>query len=365
MAHLEGGGTLARPAAEEDAFLRMVRMVAPGTPLREGLDSILSARAGALIVVGASPEVLAIMDGGFPLDIEFAPTFLYELSKLDGAVLVSDDLTRILRANALLLPDPSIPSFETGIRHRTAERAARATGALIIAISHRRSVVSLYRGPTKYVIKEPSLILARANQALATLGRYRNIFDQVSTALTALEFEQEATVGDVSHVVQEAAVVEAIVSEVTLSIAELGSEGRLVAMQAEELEQGVAEEATLVIRDYAEDPDPGTARDTLARLSSWDREDLLDLAAVARFIGLGPTLDAPVTPRGHRILSRVPRLPSPVIENIVTRFGDLRHVVDASLEELDEVDGIGEVRARTIHAGLKRLHQQTLWDWRS
>lgn len=356
---------MARGAAEDDSFLRMVRMVAPGTPLRDGLDNILHAHGGALIVVGENPEVLSILDGGFPLDIEFSPTYLYELSKMDGAILLSQDLRRILRANAQLVPDSSIPSLETGIRHRTAERAGKATGALLVAISQRRSVITLYRGPVKYALKEPAIILAKANQALATLGRYRGMADQVLNTLSALEFEEEVTVQDVALVVQQAAVLESIVLEVNFHVAELGTEGRLVAMQLHELEAGVAEEAGLVIRDYAEDADPARTRDALYHLSGWDHDDLLDLASVARYLGLGPSLEAPVTPRGFRILNRVPRLPSPVIENLVLRFGGLRRVIDASLEELDEVDGIGEVRARSIHSGLRRLHQQAVWDRRA
>lgn len=356
---------MARGAAEEDTFLRMVRMVSPGTRLREGLDNILHGNGGALIVIGETPEVLAILDGGFPMDIEFSPTYLYELSKMDGAILLSEDLRRILRANAQLVPDSSISSFETGIRHRTAERTAKATGALLVAISHRRSAITLYRGSTKYVVEDPSLTLGKANQAIATLGRYRGIFDQVATALTALEFEQEATVQDVVQVVQEAAVLLSIVLEVEFYIAQLGTEGRLISMQMTELKDGVAEEARLVIRDYVEDPDAVRAGETLSQLAAWDHDDLLDSGAVARYLGIGPSTEAPVAPRGLRVLSRVPRLPGPVIEKIVERFKGLRNVLDATLEELDEVEGIGEIRARAIHAGLRRLHQQTLWDWRS
>jgi len=361
----ERGKAVARTPSEEGAFLRMVRMVAPGTPLREGLDSILHGNGGALIVIGETPEVLQILDGGFPMDIEFAPTYLYELSKMDGAILISQDMKRILRANAQLVPDSSISSRETGIRHRTAERTAKATGAILVAISHRRSAITLYRGNVKYVVEDPSLTLGKANQAIATLGRYRGIFDQVATALTALEFEQEATVQDVVQAVQQAAVLEAIVGEVEFHIAQLGSEGRLISMQMTELVDGVEDEALLVIRDYVEDPDPARARETLGQLSAWDHDDLLDLPAVARFLGLGPGLDGPMAPRGLRVLSRVPRLPAPVIEKLVERFKSLRNVLEASLEELDDVEGIGEIRARAIHSGLRRLHQQTLWDWRS
>lgn len=352
-------------ADERDDFWKVLRTVAPGTPLREGLESILRARTGGLIVVGDSPEVMALVEGGFRLDEEFQPACLYELSKMDGAVVLTPDCRRILRANATLVPNSSIPSVETGIRHRTAERFAKQTGALVIAISQRRNIISLYKGNMRYVLRDISVILTKANQALQTLEKYKSVLSQALVNLSALELEDLVTVTDVVLVVQRTEMVLRIVAEIERYISELGNEGRLVSMQLEELVANVAEEGNLIIRDYmatGEGRTPATVREQLANCAS---EDLLDLVAIARILGIGATpsvLDAPVCPRGYRLLRKIPRLPMPVIENLVNQLGSLQRILRASIEELDEVEGIGEVRARAIREGLRRLREQTLLE---
>ncbi|HEY8347984.1 MAG TPA: DNA integrity scanning diadenylate cyclase DisA [Symbiobacteriaceae bacterium] len=352
-------------ANERDDFWKALRIVAPGTPLREGLESILRARTGALIVVGDSPEVMTLVDGGFRLDSEFQPASLYELAKMDGAVVLTPDCRRILRANAMLMPDPSIPTVETGIRHRTAERFARQTGALVIAISQRRNIISLYKGNMRYVLRDISVILTKANQALQTLEKYKSVLSQALTNLSALELEDLATVADVVRVVQRTEMVRRIVCEIERYIYELGTEGRLVSMQLEELVANVAEEGNLVLRDYMSGEGNKTVGQIREQLAGCPSEDLLDLVTIARILGMGSApsvLDSPVSPRGYRLLRKIPRLPMQVIENLVAHFGSLPRIMKASLEELDEVDGIGEVRARAIQEGLRRLREQILLD---
>lgn len=352
-------------AEERDDFWRVLRTVAPGTPLREGLESILRARTGALIVVGDTPEVMKLVDAGFRIDSEFQPAYLYELAKMDGAIILSQDARRILNANATLIPDSSIPSHETGIRHRTAERVARQTGNLVIAISQRRHIVSLYKGNMKYVLRDIAVILTKANQALQTLEKYKAVLDQALTNLSALELEDLVTVMDVVLVVQRTEMVRRIVAEIDRYISELGTEGRLVSMQLEELVANVAEEGALIIRDYMGSAEGRTADSVRETMSSWDSEDLLDLSSISRILGLGATpsaLENPVSPRGYRILRKIPRLPMPVTENLVTHFGTLQKTLRASIEELDEVEGIGEVRARAIKEGLRRLREQTMLE---
>lgn len=350
---------------DREDFWKVLRAVAPGTPLREGLESILRARTGALIVVGDSPQVMKLVDGGFRLDSEFMSASLYELAKMDGAIVLTPDCRRILYANATLLPDPGVPSFETGIRHRTAERVARQTGELVIAISQRRNIISLYKGNTRYVLRDISVILTKANQALQTLEKYKAVLDQAMANLSALELEDLVTVMDVVLVVQRTEMVLRIVTEIERYISELGTEGRLVSMQLEELVSNVAEEGLLILRDYlvlTENRTPDTVRETM---SSWPNEDLLDHATIARLLGLGATpsvMDNPVMPRGYRILRKIPRLPMPVIENLVGQFGNLQKILRASIEDLDEVEGIGEVRARAIKEGLRRLREQTMLE---
>lgn len=347
-------------------MLNTIRMLAPGTDVYEALEHILRARTGALIVVGDSTEVLDLVNGGFRIDAEMHPSHLYELSKMDGAIVVSSDMRRILYANAQLTPDPLIPTYETGTRHRTAERVAKQTGALVIAISQRRGVISLYRGNRKYVMRDVGVLLAKANQALATLEKYRSVYDQALSNLSALEFEDLATVYDVVTCVQRSQMVVRIADEIERVVAELGVEGRLVSMQLEELVINVEEEGLLVIRDYLNSSDgPEPAKEIWDNLKNWSSEDLLDLTLVARRLGQPVTssgLDTPVTPRGYRILRKIPRLPMPVVENLTKTFQRLPDILAASIEELDAVEGIGEARAKAIKGGLRRLREQVLLD---
>jgi diadenylate cyclase len=352
-------------AEDRDDFWRVLRTVAPGTPLREGLESILRARTGALIVVSDRPQVMKLVDGGFRIDSEFQPASLYELAKMDGALILTPDCRRILYANTTLVPDPSVPSFETGIRHRTAERVARQSGELVIAISQRRNIVSLYKGSTRYVLRDISVILTKANQALQTLEKYKSVLDQALANLSALELEDLVTVLDVVVVVQRTEMVLRIVAEIERYISELGTEGRLVSMQLEELVTNVAEEASLILRDYLVLNESRSLESVREAMAGWPNEDLLDHATIARMLGLGTTssgMENPATPRGYRILRKIPRLPITVIDNLVTSFGNLQKVLRGSIDELDEVEGIGEVRARAIKEGLRRLREQSMLE---
>jgi diadenylate cyclase len=350
---------------DRDDFWKVLRAVAPGTPLREGLESILRARTGALIVLGDTPEVMKLVDGGFRIESEFLPANLYELAKMDGAIILTRDAKRILYANATLIPDSALPSFETGIRHRTAERVARQTGELVISISQRRNIISLYKGSTRYVLRDIAVILTKANQALQTLEKYKTVLDQALTNLSALELEDLVTVMDVLLVVQRTEMVLRMVAEIERYISELGTEGRLVSMQLEELVTNVAEEGSLIIRDYLNPGEGRTPESVREALNNWENETLLDLLAIARMLGLGAApsvLENAVAPRGYRILRKIPRLPLPVIENLVNQFGNLQKTLRATIEELDEVEGIGEVRARAIREGLRRLREQTMLE---
>lgn len=349
----------------DDEISAMLRIVAPGTDLNEGLEYVLRARTGGLIVVGDSGEALKLVNGGFRIDAEFHPSALYELCKMDGAIVLTSDAKRILYANAQLTPDPMIPTFETGTRHRTAERVAKQTGDLVISISQRRNVITLYKGDIKYFLRDVNVLLAKANQALSTLEKYKSVLEQALINLSALEFEDLATLFDVSTVVQRAQMVSRIAKEIERYIAELGTEGRLVQMQLDELMVNIENEGLSVVRDYLADSLDGKAKDMWLELSEWAAGDLLELGMICRVVGhVGTTvdLDTPVTPRGFRILSKIPRLPAPVIENLVKQFGTLPEVLAASIEELDSVEGIGEVRARAIKEGLKRLREQVLLD---
>lgn len=357
--------TIAEIRLPNEGIYQVLKMVSPGTALREGLENVLRAKTGALIVLGENPEMMEIVDGGFRLDTEFTPANLYELAKMDGAIILSDDAKRILYVNAMLLPNPSIPSTETGIRHRTAERVARSTGLLTISISQRRNIITLYKGSVKYPLKDIGVILNKANQAIQTLDKYQAVFNQSVASLGVLEFEEMVNISDVTTVLQRFEMVMRVVKEIVKYIVELGSEGRLIKMQLEELVADIDQEGYLVIKDYYTISDGRTLDSVLSDMSALSPEDLLDLTNFSKILGYGSnvnTLDESVLPRGHRILSKIPRLPLPIIDNVVEGFGTLQNILTASIKELDDVEGIGEVRARSIKEGLRRLQQQLIID---
>jgi len=346
-------------------MVRALEMVAPGTALREGIDNILHARTGGLIVIGEADELSFLFSGGIRLDLDYGPTLLYELAKMDGAIVLSSNATKIAHVNIQLTPDPTIHTLETGTRHRTAERVAKQTEAIVIAISERREVVSLYVDGSKYILAEIPTVLAKANQALATLDKYRSRLDQVSTRLTALEFEGGAMLHDVLTVIQRAELVTRMAVELERYIVELGSEGRLIEMQLDEIMVGVSADKSALIHDYlVEDSDEefSFAIEQLVRLP---HQDLLDFGRLAELLGYDQklnTVDYPVLPRGLRILGRIPRLPKLVVRRVVDEFGGLEGLLAASEGELETVDGVGEIRAKDIREGLRRQQEMNLVD---
>ena len=345
-----------------DEMLAALRRAAPGTPLRAGIERIMSARMGALIVVGAGPDVLSVCSGGFLLDAEFTPPRLSELAKMDGAIILSDDCARIVRANVHLVPDPDIPTSETGTRHRTAERVARQIRVPVVTISEDRSEVAVHVGDEKRMLEPTPRVLARADQALQILARYRARLDGVSTALSALEVEDLVTLRDAATVLQRAEMVCRIAEEIAGYVVELGTDGRLVLLQLEELMVGVVDDRRQVAKDYA--ADDTVAADVLERLAGLDDDDLLVLEQVAATLGV-PTrtgLDDAVAPRGFRLLHKIPRLPDHVSDQVVARFVTLQRIMRASIADLTGVDGVGDVRARAIKEGLSRLAETSILD---
>ena len=346
-------------------MIEALALVAPGQPLREGLDRTLQANMGALIVVGDGPEVLNICSGGFLFDAEFSPQRLSELAKMDGAIILSHDASRIARANVHLVPNPNVPTSETGTRHRTAERVARTIDVPVISVSEDMSVIAVYRNDLKHPLESIPRLLSRTNQALQTLERYKNRLDATSGSLSALEVEDLVTVRDVVTVLQRAEMVRRIAEEIDGYIVELGTDGRLALLQLEELMGGVEDDRRHVIKDYAEGDGATRVEEAMRVMSEFTTEGLLDLKAVAAVLRRSAEhaeLDAGAQPRGYRLLSRIPRLPDVVIENIVDRFGDLQKIMRATVEELDDVEGVGEMRSRAIKEGLSRLAETSILD---
>jgi diadenylate cyclase len=339
--------------------------IAPGTPLRDGLERILRGRTGALIVLGSDKTVDSISTGGFTLEVPFTATGLRELAKMDGAIILDRDASRILHAAVHLMPDPSIHSDETGTRHRTADRVARQSGYPVISVSQSMQIIAVYVGETRYVLEDSGQILSRANQALATLERYKLRLDEVSSTLSALEIEDLVTVRDVAVVAQRLEMVTRIAREIEDYVLELGTDGRLLSLQLDELVTGVDMERELVVRDYL----PGgrskrTPEDVLRDLEGLSPSDLVDVAAVARALGLGASehLDGASTPRGYRLLAKVPRLPGAVVERLVEHFGSLQKLLSASIDDLQAVEGVGELRARSVREGLSRLAESSILE---
>lgn len=349
----------------KDVMMEILKLVAPGTPFRDGLENVLRAKTGGLIVVGYSPEVMELVDGGFSINCDFTPNALYELAKMDGAIILSEDIKRILYANTQLIPEPSIPSTETGIRHRTAERFAKQTGKLVVSISQRRNVITVYQGNFRYTLKDIGVILTKANQAIQTLEKYKAVLDQALTNLGALEFEELVTLHEVANVIQRVEMVLRIKAEIRKYINELGTEGRLISMQLEELVANTDTEVVLLLKDYCRENDEEKIKEIKASLKKLSSEELLEPHHIIRILGypyVNNVIEETIASRGYRILHKIPRLPSVIIQNLVEKFEYLPHIVMATIEELDEVDGIGEVRARTIKEGLKRIQEQVFID---
>ncbi|MFO8075667.1 MAG: DNA integrity scanning diadenylate cyclase DisA [Egibacteraceae bacterium] len=351
-------------ASRDERLLAVLQRMAPGTPLREGIDRIIKASKGAIIVIGHAEELDPLISGGFKLSAKFTAQRLSEVAKMDGAIVLDDGLERIMFANVHLVPDPKIPTSETGTRHRTAERVAKQTGKPVISVSESMRIVSLYVDATKHTLEEISSILFRANQALSTLERYRSRLDEVSSALSALEMEHVVSLRDVVSVLQRGEMVRRIAEEIEAYVAELGSDGRLLELQLEELMSGVERQRRLVVADY--NPDRRRKVETiLGQLDAIEANQLLESWRIASALGFTDDnggLDQSLAPRGYRMLSRIPRLPWTIVERLVDRFGTLARVMEADLVALDEVEGIGEARARSIKEGLARLAESSILE---
>lgn len=354
-----------KEANHNETMNQLLQLVAPGTPFRDGLENVLRAKTGGLLVVGYDDDIAEVIDGGFFIDCEFSPNYLYELAKMDGAIILSADLKRILYANTQLIPSSHIPSIETGIRHRTAERFAKQTGKLVVSISQRRNIITLYQGNLRYSLKEIGVILTKANQAIRTLERYRTVLGQGFTNLSAMEFEEIATLPEVVHVIQRYELLQRIRNEIISYVHELGTEGRLIRMQMEELVNGVDLEGHYLIKDYVRENLLEKVSEVKLQLSKLSNEELLDTNVIIKLLGYphhAASLEETIASRGYRILAKIPRLPVTIMNKLVDRFDKISAILMATPEDLDEVEGIGEVRAKTIKNGLRRLQDQVFVD---
>ncbi|MFR2196366.1 MAG: DNA integrity scanning diadenylate cyclase DisA [Clostridia bacterium] len=346
----------------EDKITNILKKIAPGTPIRDGLENILKARTGALLLFTDNEEYIKqLVDGGFFINEDYTSSKLYELAKMDGAIVLSADMKKILFANAELIPSSDIPTVETGTRHRTAERTAKQTGELVISISQRRNIITIFIENERYILEDTEVVLNKANQAIQTLEKYKKVFDSKLNILNEYEFNDIVTLENVLSVLQRAEMVMQIVDEIEKQIAELGDDGRLV---DEQLIGGIEKEEELIIKDYllVEDKTPKEIKEEIGNLSY---EDLLKEQNIAKILGYDIFSDfdeAYVYTKGYRILNKIPRMPATIVDNLAKSFKSLQHIIDATIEELDNVEGIGEVRARNIKSSLKRMQEQFVFD---
>ncbi len=395
-------------SADDKKTFNALPLLAVGMPLREGLERVVQAHRGALVVMSDREEILSICSGGFLLNTEFSPQRLAELAKMDGAIVLSEDTSRISRANVQLVPNHSIPTSETGTRHRTAERVAKATGVPVISVSAAMGIITLYEESRKHILRDRRYLFNQATQVIQTLTRFRQRFDLAVTSLSALELEGVVTLRDVVSTLQPAELVCRLADEVNGYLLELGDDGRLLKLQLDELATGVVEARNFIIQDYVNTID-GTSKQVtsstatsptvdnrnlhlngaptdsiptragqpaesiisistqqaLQSLQQMSTEYLADLENIARIIkgkGEYSQLDNSVEPRGYRLLHRLSRIPDPVVDRIVEHFGSLQIIMRASQSSLEEVDGVGTNRASILRNGLARLAEISILE---
>lgn len=345
--------------ADIELLRHALQLLAPGTELREGLRRIQRSHTGALVVLGFTPAVEAMCSGGFNVDVPFSAARLRELCKMDGAVIVDTDQWLIRKANVQLLPDNTIITNESGTRHRTAQRTARQTGVPVLSISSTMKLISIYVGEIHYTVEEPEILLVRANQAVDTLDRYTQRLEEIMSTLSIFEMQDGVTVRDVATVIQRMEMIRRITAEINGYIDELGAEGRLLALQVDDLLRGAAHERALVLNDYIRDPTQIVEAEK--KLSALGADALVDLGQIANILGLAvydpSDLDRSVTPRGIQILSMVPRLPWHTIQLISQHWPSLAQLRTVTNEDLQIIEGIGPYRAQLIIDHLREREQ--------
>jgi diadenylate cyclase len=368
-----------------EPLIEALALIAPGRPLRDGLDRVLQGKRGALVVVGDDPAVLSICTGGFLLDAEFTPQRLSELAKMDGAIILAADASRIARANVHLMPRSSIPTSETGTRHRTAERVARSVDVPVVTVSEAMATIAVFRGDRKHRVAPTARLLDQAGQALSTLQRFKKRFDVALAMLSTSEVEDTVSVREVVAVLQPGEMVVRIGEEIDSHLVELGEEGRLIHLQLEEVAAGTDDTLRLVLRDYlpashrgsrthrleghrgpsANGADDESVERAMHALHALGADELLDPNEAAATLGVdlvADGLDTGLSTRGYRMLHRVPRMSTAIIDRIVERFTTLPAIMQASLGDLEEVGGVGAAKARSVKDGLTRIVEASVLE---
>ncbi len=346
------------------AFHEAVRMISPGTKIREAISMMLQSRLGALLCIGDPKKLADLSDGGVELNAACTPQLLYELSKMDGAIILNEDGSTITYANRFLTPRNSIVSHETGTRHIAAERMAKQAKCAVVAVSERRSSVTLYVQDTRHVLDSLPTLLNKSAQALQTLEKYISSLIQSMLDLSTREFEDMVTIFDVCKAIQRCEMSRRIASEIEPYILELGTEGRLIELQLRELSIPL-DEARLITRDYCKQRPSAGPELVQQRIEELSQDELISLEAISQALGYGANLrgvDTYLSSRGYRVLSQTRRLTPQIIENLVNRFGTLQQIMRAPKDELVAVEGVGEVLAERVRLSLNNLRSQLALD---
>jgi len=336
---------------KEQELLGVLRIIAPGVPLRIALDDLAKAKLGALIVIGDTPEFVNLTNGGFKVNCDFSPQKLVELCKMDGAVILDSELKKILLANTLLVPDHTIPSNETGTRHKTAERIAKQTKQLVIAVSERKSNITVYKGSTKYVLQPMQDILSRATEVLQMLEKNKELFNELLLNLNVLEFTNLVSLNDVVMSLQRVEIISRIEEILRKYIIELGTEGSLVKIQLREIRKGLDSEELLILKDYGQ----RDAFNMKVELSELSLDQLSDTINIVNLLGYN-TIDDKIMTKGFRILNKT-SLNKNEIEMLIMELNDI-YTLFSSPEKIASL--IGEERSEMLVTEISRLKEQAL-----
>lgn len=343
----------AQSAETKARIAEAIRLTAPGTALRRAIDMIVDAHLGALICIGDTDAVIAAGESGFKLDVSFTSNRLFELAKMDGAIVMDRDLTQILRANFHLNPDASLPTSETGTRHRTAARMSLLTDAVVISVSERRSVVNVFVNGRATELRKVSDVMASVNQLTVSMQSTRQQLDRSLLRLTTLELDNLVTLGDITEIFYLFEVLMTAGSRLDSCILELGTQGRIAEMQREEFIGDVDEAYTLMIRDYAADSSEENALAIRETFHNTANKQLRDATNVARILGFeDKNEDSIMTPLGLRTLSRVSVVREGMADKLIDEYGslqDLMEAVDEDPTQVGEIVNNPAVLANSLH----------------
>ena len=257
-----------------------LHLVVPGSDLREGLNRVLDAHMGALLVLGDGQEILEMASGGFHIDAIMTPQRLSELAKMDGAIILDRQAKRISWANVHLLPDSSAPTSETGTRHRTAERVARCSDVLEVAVSEEMGSITLYFGDEKRMLQSTEAIGTRSNRLVQTLERQ---FGRIKVMEHEILRETDRSVfGEkVLILIQNIQVSYRVAKEVADLLTELGPSGRLLSLELDDLTRNLLSARKEAAESYYGLSRSESPQEFLEILDNIDATELLDISVLA------------------------------------------------------------------------------------